>query len=363
MSEDRFPPTPTYNIPPEDWDHVRALTRYPPQIVLWMIRELLDGARSGGSANAPPPGLLPPPNMPPPQPLALTQTPVSKTRGTGQPENRWFCIFDEHSGTSFSRRADWKRHMNDYHKPGKNVWQCPAKDCLQIFDQASNFRQHHKMKHRCRKSCRHADAAKTRARVKQAFACGRESCQTLLFSWDEWRDHVAEHIEDGMAPLQWQYNTLFRNLLRRPEIHPHWEKFVADRVRPFNISARFTWRPRNTVSLKMQLEYNDESDLLMNADRIVLEAYETGTSVRSSHELSDPSALITEQPAMPNQPFLAPHNVSHQRGSGLSGSGDSAVSLSSLREEPQSSASMLSPRMGDLFMNFPHEQPFGQFPF
>ena len=38
------PPSPTYNIPFDDWNHARALvTKYPPQIVLWIIREVACG--------------------------------------------------------------------------------------------------------------------------------------------------------------------------------------------------------------------------------------------------------------------------------------------------------------------------------
>jgi hypothetical protein len=38
------PPSPTYNIPFDDWNHARALvTKYPPQIVLWIIREVSCG--------------------------------------------------------------------------------------------------------------------------------------------------------------------------------------------------------------------------------------------------------------------------------------------------------------------------------
>ena len=38
------PQLPASNIPFEDWNHARALvTKYPPQIVLWIIREVSCG--------------------------------------------------------------------------------------------------------------------------------------------------------------------------------------------------------------------------------------------------------------------------------------------------------------------------------
>ena len=217
--------------------------------------------------------------------LAIGQITAWGKEGPKQQDNRWFCVFDEHKDTSFGKPSDWKKHMNNFHEPGKKAWQCSVNDCFQIFDKAKNFCQHHRKEHGCRKSCTHADSAKKKDMNKRAFACGCESCQSLLFSWDEWRDHVAQHMENGMTKSQWQYNTLFRNLLRRPEVHPHWETLVAEGVFPYNVLSRFTWRPRNTGHLKTQLEYMNSSDLLKDASHLVLQAYENGTSVRSAQEL------------------------------------------------------------------------------
>jgi hypothetical protein len=357
---------PTYNIPQEDWNHAQALLKYPPQVIVFIIRELLshqlrsshsthassssldlsfhatsypvstsvtassssapsltfdhdnleslllnDEVGASGTTGSPveeqrnvetADGTLNrqyPVSLPHTQPLVI--------EGPKQQENRWFCVFDEHRGKSFGKRGDWKKHMNNFHEPGKKAWRCPTQDCFQIFDKASNFCQHHRKEHGYRKSCKHADSAKTRAPIKQAFACGCESCQSLLFSWDEWRDHVAQHMDNGMDISQWQYNTLFRNLLRRPEVHLHWEQLVAKEVYPYKVLARFNWRPRNTGPLKRQLEYMNSSDLLGCATYLALQAYEAGIAVRSARELSDPSALITEPVVMPREFPLAPY--------------------------------------------------------
>lgn len=344
MPEDRFRPLPgsmgderlfgasvlpMNDIPEEDWQRARALTRYPPHIILWMIRTVLDEQRSveprDGALNREPPA-----NLPHDESVVTDQPPISKTNGPKRQQTQWFCVFDEHRDKSFGKRSDWKKHMNGFHEPGKKAWRCDVKDCFRVFEKASNFRQHHRIEHGCRKSCKHAESAKRPTQVKQAFACGRESCQALLFSWDRWLEHIAQHIEDGMTVSQWQYNTLFRNLLRRPEIHPVWEQFVAAQVHPFNISARFTWRPRNTGSLKRQLEYKSHSELLNNADQLVLKAFEAGTAVRSAQELSDPSALITEPTVMPRQPSFGPSNVPQPHGpsSDVGGGGHSGVGIS-----------------------------------
>ncbi|OCL01234.1 hypothetical protein AOQ84DRAFT_23831 [Glonium stellatum] len=358
---------PGCNIPQEDLDHAWALIKkYPPQIIVWIIRELLSqqpldvdsfmipvplpahtsSPNSESIALALPNLVCNTRNTPPfsldslceePEGFEATLNeteingsatisrspdalrglraanrnsrrrpapnlqPIRKKDNTGQDEKRWFCVFDEHKDKSFGKRSDWKKHMNGFHEPGKIAWQCPEQDCRQIFVQDSNFCQHHRLQHACRKPCKHADSAKKRMPLKRAFACGYRTCQALLFSWDAWRDHVAHHMEDGMKISQWQYNTLLRNLLRRPEIHHYWEAHVAGQVFPYNIPARFNWRPRNTTLLKWQLEYNDEADLAKNAKAIALQAYETGLEVRSAQELVDPSVLIAEPIKQPSE--------------------------------------------------------------
>jgi hypothetical protein len=159
-------------------------------------------------------------NMPDTRSIITAMLTARDKEDPNQLEKRWFCVYNEHQGKSFGKTSDWKKHMNNFHQPSKKAWQCPEKDCHRIFDTASNFGQHHRTMHNCRKPCRHTDSAKTRIPIRRAFACGCQSCQGLLFSWDEWRNHVAQHIENGMTISQWQYNTLLRNLLRRPEIHP-----------------------------------------------------------------------------------------------------------------------------------------------
>lgn len=235
-----------------------------------------------------------PPNIPPTQSCVLARSPDRKQEGLKKEEKRLFCVFDEHRNTSFGKPGDWRRHMNNFHEPGKKAWRCPEEDCHQIFDTPTNFCQHHRKKHKCRKSCNHAERAKMRIPMKRAFACGYQSCTGLLFSWDKWCDHIAQHMENGMTIDQWQYNTLLRNLLRRQEVHLRWEELVAQQLFPYNVPPRFSWRPRNTREVKWQLEYLEDSELLKNAASLVLRAYDIGLAVRSGQELLGPSIPIAE---------------------------------------------------------------------
>lgn len=254
---------------------------------------------------------------------SLESTPVLK-----QSEDRWFCVFDEHNGKSFGRRSDWKKHMNDFHKPEKKAWQCP--DCHRIFDQLRNFGQHHLVEHCHRHPCKHSGTATKLRYSKRAFACGRQFCDDLLYSWDEWRDHVAEHLEDGMSEGDWQYNTFFRNLLRREEVHSKWERYVSDQVGHYNVAARFNWRPRNTLLLRLKLEYC-ETILQGDCERLVEDAYQIGLEVRTAQELLDPSTLITEPSTIRSEADVLFYNPSSELQSAL----DFNPSFESSGKEPQ----------------------------
>ncbi|KAH8797425.1 hypothetical protein F5882DRAFT_474997 [Hyaloscypha sp. PMI_1271] len=358
------PPSPTCNIPLDDWNHARALvTKYPPEIVLWIIRGVsceprvapsfsgsgslssissahmvasstgtiqtspsmlvspscstsslcqnLGGVstpfhETGGSVNV---LISPYPEekehaMEPRNVASPEVTPVSK-----QSESRWFCVFNEHKEKSFGRRSDWRKHMKDFHKPDKKVWECP--DCHQYFDQLGNFTQHHSVQHCHLNRCKHSGSATKLRCSKRAFACGRQRCDCLLHSWDEWRDHVAEHLEDRMPREEWQHNTLFRNLLRREEIHLRWQKFDCDKVGNYNVAARFNWHARNTMDLKQKLEYC-ETILESDSERLVEDAYRRGLEVRTADEASNPSTLITEPCTTRSQADVPSYDPSSQ---------------------------------------------------
>lgn len=220
--------------------------------------------------------------------------PPPSSKQIAENSTRWFCVFDNHQGVSFGKQSDWKKHMTAFHKPGKKVWKCPESDCTVFFDSEKAFCQHHRKIHQCRRPCNHGNSAKIKSTMRRAFACGCRDCTALFFSWDDWIVHVADHMVNGMTLAQWHYNTLFRNLLRRPEVEEIWKRHVTDAAFPYNVSPRFNWRPHNTREQKANLEYLDGHHLALNARDLVLQAYQTGNEIRSTEELSDPSVLITE---------------------------------------------------------------------
>jgi hypothetical protein len=121
-------------------------------------------------------------------------------------------------------------------------------------------------------------------------------------------------MESGMTISQWQYNTVLRNLLRRPEIRPYWERHVAEQVFPYNVRARFDWRPRNTILLKRHLEYTDEIELSKHAAYLARQAYETGLEVRSVQEILDSSGMVAEPIFMQKRPEYSLHTLTDHYG-------------------------------------------------
>jgi hypothetical protein len=217
----------------------------------------------------------------------------------GDQRKPYFCVFEEHKAVRFGKVSDLRKHMNLYHEPGKKAWLCPEDGCRQIFSRAESFKQHHRTHRGCRKPCKHADNGKIKIPPRQAFACGCQSCQALFVKWEEWREHVIQHIETGMSDSQWQYATIFLNLLRRPEIVTQWEAQLS-RAHSFNLIPRFNFRPRKTITLKWYLEHMSPTELQTAALTLALQAYEAGIEIRTLDELSNPFSLVEEPKTSPS---------------------------------------------------------------
>jgi hypothetical protein len=227
------------------------------------------------------------------------QSSDKQSDGGGDQRKPYFCVFEEHKVVRFGKVSDLRKHMNLYHEPGKKAWLCPEDGCRQFFSRAESFKQHHRTHKGCRKPCKHADNGKIKIPPRQAFACGCQSCQALFVIWEEWREHVIQHIENGMSESQWQYATIVLNLLRRPEIATQWEAQLS-RAHSFNLVPRFNFRPRKTLTLKWHLEHMSPTELQTAALTLALQAYEVGIEIRTLNELSDPFSLVKEPQASPS---------------------------------------------------------------
>jgi hypothetical protein len=171
-----------------------------------------------------------------------------------------YCVFKGHEKSRFKRKGDWKDHMDSYHKPGPFSWWCNVEGCdANSFETIPLFRQHHATDHHCRRACTHAESARREAPPKHAFACGFSPCVTGIFdSWNEWRDHVRDHILGGAEPDFWHYSVEFRNLLRQEKINDTWDTYVKSQLGFIPTAAySFHWERETSEQAKRYLEYGN----------------------------------------------------------------------------------------------------------
>ncbi|KAE9973310.1 hypothetical protein BLS_003649 [Venturia inaequalis] len=192
------------------------------------------------------------------------------------------CLFPGHSKT-FKRKGDWKSHMDDFHKPGPVVWHCEEEACEDRFETKLLFQQHHTSIHKCGRTCTHADRAQRPSSPKLAFACGFECREGLFSQWETWRDHVREHLLRGSHPSDWSYTIEIRNLLRRKEISPLWESYIANHCAiSEGHEPIFKWDADNKTSfLKQQLEFGS---LRQNGEHLIKQVILAGVRVQSGTE-------------------------------------------------------------------------------
>jgi hypothetical protein len=168
-----------------------------------------------------------------------------------------YCPYPGHEKSKFKRKGDWKDHMDSYHKPGLIAWGCRLNGCERRFETVVLFRQHHASEHHCRRGCTHADESEIPVPPKLAFACGFLGCSSLLTTWDNWRDHVRDHLLRGSHLSSWDYSTEFRNLLRREDISSFWDLYVKLQLGAMEGPRHiFKWEPSITSELKKHLEFS-----------------------------------------------------------------------------------------------------------
>lgn len=218
----------------------------------------------------------------------------------------------------FGGKSDWKRHETTFHEP-QHIWQCPV--CNRSFNSKRKFSTHHGRDHDCPEDCEHATEAQKTLPIKRAFGCGFQSCNQVLYSWDERCNHVAKHFEDGEMKENWHYTTVIKNLLRQDKLADSWRAFLTEIYGPRELWPQLSWRQVDTRELKERLEFGtfeDISDILHEAHRLAV-----GKSTNRSEmprSLSDP--LVGSQDPIVVNPFsenVALENQSRVDAMGVAG--------------------------------------------
>ena len=166
----------------------------------------------------------------------------------------YFCTYHHEFGGPlpyFRKKGDCKTHMMNFHNLGKE-WACPR--CHWIFDRDNDLLKHCRVGHPCWPLPPITDIV-TELLPKQVFACGFHGCESLFSFWDEWFDHVANHMRNGLTPSDWQYSLVIANLLCQTNLRKVWEYFLSQ---TYNAAQPLLeWTPSTSRQLCQKLECQD----------------------------------------------------------------------------------------------------------
>lgn len=181
----------------------------------------------------------------------------------GEAAKNYVCTY---CNKDFGGKSDWKRHETTFHEP-QYTWECPV--CNRTFNSKRKFSTHHDRDHDCLE-CDHGTEAQKSLPAKAAFGCGFQSCNQVLYSWDDRCNHVAKHFEDGEIKPNWQYSTMIKNLLRQDRLDAAWKRLMGELHGPREFWPNLIWRQEDTKDIRERLEYStfgDITDLLHTVHR------------------------------------------------------------------------------------------------
>ena len=198
------------------------------------------------------------------------------------PTRIYFCTYHHEFGgplPTFRKKGDCKAHMMKFHNLGKE-WTCPM--CHWIFDTDNDLLKHCHVDHPRWPLPPITDIV-TQLLPKQIFACGFHGCERLFSFWDEWFDHVANHMRNGLTPSDWQYSLVIANLLHQTDLHKIWEYFLFQTYG--TAQPLLEWTPSTSRQLCQKLECQDFRPCI-------------NYLVHAAHQLGQPKSVSTN-PASP----------------------------------------------------------------
>lgn len=197
----------------------------------------------------------------------------------------YFCTYHHEFGGPlpyFRKKGDCKAHMMRFHNLGKE-WPCPI--CHWIFDRDNDLLKHCRVDHPRWPLPPITDIV-TQLLPKQVFACGFHGCERLFSFWDEWFDHVANHMRNGLTPSDWQYSLVIANLLHQTNLCQMWEYFLSQTYG--TTQPPLQWTPSTSRQLCQKLECQD---FRPGINYLVHAAHQLGRPKSVSTNSEPPSAL------------------------------------------------------------------------
>ena len=126
--------------------------------------------------------------------------------------------------------------------------------CHWVFDRDHDFHRHCRFDHPRQPLPPITDIV-TALLPKQVFACGFQGCESLFSLWDEWFDHITNHMRNGLNPSHWQYSLVIANLLRQTSVREVWEHFLFQAYS--TEQPPLEWTPSTSRKLCQKLECKD----------------------------------------------------------------------------------------------------------
>ncbi|PKS06758.1 hypothetical protein jhhlp_006832 [Lomentospora prolificans] len=192
-------------------------------------------------------------------PMTQANHSVTSIVTTSTPRKAIECTmcFVEGIVVGFSRKSDFKKHLQNFHHTN-TVWVCQYAGCPLTFDFEKAYVAHVKSCH----TDIHLPPNKARVELcpQLVFACGFRGCKDRVFEAssedeaktlrDKYFDHVAKHFDMGFCVAEWEYYTQIQNLLRQEAVKDMWKQCVWQK----SVRNALRWQPRSSADLKRMLE-------------------------------------------------------------------------------------------------------------
>ncbi|KEZ46817.1 hypothetical protein SAPIO_CDS0126 [Scedosporium apiospermum] len=192
-------------------------------------------------------------------PMTQPNLSVTSIVTTSTPRKAIECTmcFVEGIVVGFSRKSDFKKHLQNFHHTN-TIWVCQYAGCPLTFDFEKAYVAHVKSCH----TDIHLPPSKARVELcpQLVFACGFRGCKDRVFEAssedeaktlrDKYFDHVAKHFDMGFCVAEWEYYTQMQNLLRQEAVKDMWKQCVWQK----SIRNALRWQPRSSADLKRLLE-------------------------------------------------------------------------------------------------------------
>jgi hypothetical protein len=166
----------------------------------------------------------------------------------------YFCPYHEELGLQhdgFGKKGDCKDHLRSFHNLGKE-WSC----CFETFDREQDVINHRRLRHAGTPD-QQLTVEPTELLPKEWSACGFRGCQDLFSDWNDWVDHITNHMRDGKQRADWSYNVKVQNLLRQSDLHSQWQNLLQCKYGTCDAPDWLEWRPRSARQLVQKLERRD----------------------------------------------------------------------------------------------------------